>query len=308
MERAVVFAHYDKDNLIDDYGIYYLKELKKCADYIVFVSCCALPDIEKAKLDGICDFIIAQKHDEYDFGSYKLGFLHLRGLNECFDEIVFANDSCFGPLFDLSPIFKKMSAEDCDFWGMTLNKSGFKKKGSRYVAARAPHIQSYFLVFKKNVINSQCFNSFINSIKKEDDKKDIIINYEIGTTRILSENGFKAGYFIKKYLHINNSAILRWRQIITKCGMPLLKCSLPRLNNRYNITVEGYEEVISSVSNYPIELIHKNVERTGVTYPDHFKLPVKIRRLVYDLLTELPFILRKCSFIAIKRLFPMFLD
>ena len=30
MRRAAVFAHYDKDRIIDDYVIYYLKSLSYC--------------------------------------------------------------------------------------------------------------------------------------------------------------------------------------------------------------------------------------------------------------------------------------
>ena len=38
MKRLCIFAHYDKDNLIDDYVIYYLRELKKSFNKIIFVS------------------------------------------------------------------------------------------------------------------------------------------------------------------------------------------------------------------------------------------------------------------------------
>ena len=39
MKRVVIFAHYDKDNIVDDYVIYYLKALKEVASEIIFVSC-----------------------------------------------------------------------------------------------------------------------------------------------------------------------------------------------------------------------------------------------------------------------------
>ena len=85
MRRAAVFAHYDKDNIIDDYVIYYLKALKELAHEIVFVSCKNLSDTEKSKLGGIADFIIAENHDEYDFGSYKRGYLYLKDRLNDFD-------------------------------------------------------------------------------------------------------------------------------------------------------------------------------------------------------------------------------
>ena len=39
-----VFAHFDKDNLIDDYVVEYLQELKKVAEKIIFVSDCNIID------------------------------------------------------------------------------------------------------------------------------------------------------------------------------------------------------------------------------------------------------------------------
>ena len=108
MRRAAVFAHYDKDNLIDDYVIYYVKALKEICEKVVFVSCCELSLEEKEKLNGIADYIIAERHEEYDFGSYKRGFFYLKNnemLNEI-DELVFANDSCYGPLFPLKNVFQ----------------------------------------------------------------------------------------------------------------------------------------------------------------------------------------------------------
>ena len=75
MKRAVIFAHYDKNREIKDYVLYYLKELKKTADTIIFVSCCDLKNA--CCLNGLADKIIAEQHNEYDFGSYKRGFLLL---------------------------------------------------------------------------------------------------------------------------------------------------------------------------------------------------------------------------------------
>ena len=65
MKRAAVFAHYDKDKIIDDYVIYYLKALKEIFDTIVFVSCNELEEGEKSKLDGIADYVITENHNEY---------------------------------------------------------------------------------------------------------------------------------------------------------------------------------------------------------------------------------------------------
>lgn len=55
MKRTAVFAHYDKNNLIQDYVVYYLSELKKCAEKIIFVSDSDVLPEELKKIEGIVE-------------------------------------------------------------------------------------------------------------------------------------------------------------------------------------------------------------------------------------------------------------
>ena len=288
MKRADVFAHYDKDNTVDDYVKYYLSALKEIASEIVFVSCNRLAD--KSNL-GV-SYVIDEPHDEYDFGSYKRGYLYLKDrLNE-FDELIFVNDSCFGPLQPLLPIFEQMEKQDCDFWGITKNNFGYKKTKAIFMHKR-PHIQSYFIVFKKNVFLSNNFNQFIESITHEDDKKQIISKYEIGLTELLIDCGYRYKTFIDVYKNINNITILKWRQIILKYKMPFMKCSLVKLKNRNVTTVDGYQEVIQQVSNYPVKLIENYARRYGIEPKKHTKLSITVKRIIFDIAACFPYFFRR---------------
>ena len=55
MKRLCVFAHWDRDNIIDDYVIYYLKALKQVVSTLVFVSDCDLPLKELEKLQKLIE-------------------------------------------------------------------------------------------------------------------------------------------------------------------------------------------------------------------------------------------------------------
>ena len=46
---VAIFAHYSANNKIDDYVIYYLKQLKKIAKDIIFVSDCNVKELELEK-------------------------------------------------------------------------------------------------------------------------------------------------------------------------------------------------------------------------------------------------------------------
>ena len=282
MKRAAVFAHYDKDSVIDDYVIYYLNGLKEVAQTIVFVSCCDLPVEEISKLNGIVSYVIAEKHDEYDFGSYKRGFLYLKDrLNE-FDELIFANDSCYGPLYPLNKVFSKMEKEVCDFWGITKNNYGYKKKLGHFFAKR-PHIQSYFIVFRKDVFTSDLFVDFMKSVEHQNIKKQIVSKYEIGLTELLVKHGFKFKTYINAYENINNIVVLKWRQIIEKYQMPFVKKSLFDLKNTNVTTIEEYERILN---NYPVSLIilPREINR---------KVSYNIKKVIFDTIVEFPFPIRK---------------
>jgi lipopolysaccharide biosynthesis protein len=96
--RITIFAHFDRDNLVDDYVILYLKGLREVSEKIIFVSDGKIIEEEKFKLSELCSDIIDEKHGEYDFGSHKRGFNFFKEKYsqefESAKEIIFANDSC----------------------------------------------------------------------------------------------------------------------------------------------------------------------------------------------------------------------
>ena len=263
--RMAIFAHYDKDNVIDDYVIYYLNALKKVAQKIIFVSDCDLKTAETDKLQGIADEIIAKKHGEHDFGSYKRGFLFAQESNWLTgtDILIFANDSCYGPFFPLENVFEKMEQEKSDFWGITQNNK-FKifKNCPWGETCEKAHIQSYFFVLKKEVFNSDVFLNFIKSIKKEKNRDEIILKYEIGLSELLLENNFVMKSFIKAYSDESSPFLHRAQELIVNHGKPFLKCSIPR--GRY-VGIKADLAAAAEVSDYPMELITKNASRTQIS-------------------------------------------
>lgn len=277
MKRIAIFAHFDIKNIIDDYVLFYINELKKVCSEIVFVSCCDLPQTE---LDKLNCHKIAKKHSEYDFGSYKRGFIYTKEhnlLDDC-DELIFANDSCYGPFKPLKEIFLSMEDNSCDFWGITKNKYAFKIIKNRTNDVYLPHVQSYFFVLKKKVFNSQVFEDFINSVKKEENKNLIIEKYEIGLTKTLEQAGFVSDSAIKKFYKYNNPTIYKWRKLYEQTDFPFVKCSLLRLYNTLHTTVDGWQELFT---NEQINLIEKNLSYTQKR-PMKYTCPRKIKEFVFN--------------------------
>lgn len=179
-KRAAIFASFNRNNAICNYVIHYLTHLRKVADFIVFVGDFDCNTSQSVKLHGLVDKCIFGRHFEYDFGSYKRGFEFFinAGFASFFDELIFCNDSCFGPVHDFSWIFYEMSKRNVDFWGLTQSPE-FER-----------HIQSYFFTINKAVFTSNEFSHFISGVKREVSVDHVIRNYETKLTRFLSGIGF----------------------------------------------------------------------------------------------------------------------
>ena len=94
-KRIAVFAAYSDNKRISNELIYFLKELSKCVDGIIFI---ADNDFSSDELSKISDYVIyadCQHHGKYDFGSYSKGFQWFRQSDyyNKTDEIIFCNDS-----------------------------------------------------------------------------------------------------------------------------------------------------------------------------------------------------------------------
>ena len=134
-----------------------------------------------------------------------------------YDELVFCNDSCYGPVKPLADVWERMRGIKCDFWGLIYGDSHHKE-----------HLQSYFLVFKKRVFQSSAFDSFIKSIRKMDDKWDVIIEYEVGLTQHLQQQGFRHSAMIEGRRKTNDCMYKPIKLLMQ--GFPFVKTSLLRDN------------------------------------------------------------------------------
>jgi rhamnosyltransferase len=279
--RAIIFVHYDKNNIVDDYIYFYLKELQKNTSHLVFVSTAKLSEETIDKVSNYCSKVIVRENIGYDFMSYKVGL-------ESFDytqynEVVICNDSVYGPLYPLKNVFEEIQKNACDFWGITDNTD------------MSYHLQSYFLVFRKNIVQSDAFKSFWEDVKVLNDKYKIIKQYEVGLTQYLHTSGFKSETYttfkptytqivvtLMKKLTLNkivkkaqsflngNQDIKRigrlntthhfWKELLLSERMPFIKIELLR-ENPMHMNIVDIEEVITKISKYDTKLITKHLIR-----------------------------------------------
>lgn len=249
-KRLCLFAGFDKNGEIADYVIYYLKALAEIAD-VYYWGEFEASETEKAKIKPYCKSVYCKSHGKYDFGSWqelmrKIG----REKIEAYDEVILANDSCYGPLFDLSETFQEMDKRECDFWGLS---SAYNKH---------LHLQSYFVVFKKKVIQSDVFYDFFEQIKPEANFCDVCAQYEDRLAYVLSKAGFKFCSYIK-YGDLPNHPYKDAIAAIVNRRFPLLKIKFFLGDIRDQDGVADWQQVIEQYTNYPIKLIEEDLVRRG---------------------------------------------
>ena len=132
---------------------------------------------------GISD-LLERDNRGFDFAAWRdginwLGFDTLQNS----DSLTLMNDTCFGPLWDLAPIYQRFEEDpQVDFWGMT----NFRK--TRYFEE---HLQSYFVTFKQSVLKDKSFREFWSQVEDFTDVQDVIDHYETQFTKRFVEAGFK---------------------------------------------------------------------------------------------------------------------
>ncbi len=243
--RTVIFAAFSSDGKIPETTMYYLKELRKVAETIVYISDTPIYASEIKKLKNLVSFCAFLRHDEGEFGSYKRGYLWAKnkGLLKKTTELLFCNDSCYGPVYPLTEMLKSMSAQKADFWGITAYKS----------KATKIHLQSYFLFFKRQVFTSSAFDKFMIAIEKEKSNWSLMLKYETRLANTLQKAGFsfrsyipyKEGCLEYPYLFKNN--LLYFPRYLIAQKSPLIKAQT--FNENLYCNYEGINNTIDCIKN-----------------------------------------------------------
>lgn len=303
VRRICLFAGYDVDGLVDDYVIAYLRELSRFAD-IYYLADCEMQPGELEKLAPYTKGAWAERHGEYDFGSYsrlarRVGW----ELIEQYDELLFVNDSCY-LLRSLDDVFGRMDTRACDWWGLQATKgiAFTRRRASNRFGKPIPidtvrgsllesyerdyhydfHVGSYFVAYRRPVIGDQEFRRLIESVTQQRDKRNVILKYEVGLTRHLVARGYNLDTFVR-HLYPFHPLFTTWHFALLDEGFPLFKRYLLS-ENHYQVPAlaDWADRLRQKIPDVDTEMFRRNLER--VTDPDklHYNLHLGTARIVVD--------------------------
>lgn len=301
--RLCLFAGYDPEGLVDDYVVDYLRELSRHADIHYYADC----DMQPGELEKITELVktaAAERHGEYDFGSYsrlakRVGWETI----EQYDELILANDSCY-LLRSLDHVFAKMDTKACDWWGMQATKgmAATRKNPRNRFLQPLPmtsvrmsmlsefesdyrydfHVGTYFVVYRKPVINDQQFRRLLGSVVAQEHKRNLILKYEIGLTRSLIARGFSFDTFVEN-LYPLHPIYTNWYFRLLDEGFPFLKRYLLS-ENHYRVPglASWPQRILRKLPQADIDTIQANLHRVVDPGKLHANLHVGNTRSVED--------------------------
>ncbi len=265
-KRLAVFAYHDKNGVVDDYVIFILKAIREhCKDVCVVISGVVNADGER-RLKLNSTQIIFKDNVGYDFAAYKQAILDTKSIAK-YDEIVFFNQTLFGPVSYLHTMFNTMSSKkNIDFWCVTKAKYKTENKTNNIKSC----IDNSFFAVKSNIINSPEFLNYWQNYKQDTSENYNSLEQCINFTDYFTCKGFILdGYMdTDKYDNYTIDAANDLPTQLLKNGNPFFKRKAflnfdyekRRFSNK-NIAQELYNYVRLQTE-YPISFVNKNLFRT----------------------------------------------
>jgi rhamnosyltransferase len=267
MNRLAVFTIYDKNGIIDDYVIHYIKELKTVSQRVTVCVNGLLSDEGREKLQTVTDDIFVRKNSGLDAGMVKDTLLNHIGFETVtsFDELIIANDTCFGPFIPMTEIVAKAEESGADFYGMGIHE----EKG----LGIAKYIFSWFYIIRGELLKSPLLQEFFQKLNPNNNKSDAVVNYEFSLTELVVKNGFSYDTYIDyskmPYAETENAPFDNPGLLIKTCRFPFLKKAVFAANyaryTKYNFYEYSYKTIdfIKSEYDFDTNLIWDSLLRTG---------------------------------------------
>ena len=159
--RIGIFLFHDADGIVDDYIVYLLREMMQNLSRLIVMVNGSVDEAGRRKLEAFTTEVHTRPNTGFDIGAWKEALDKHAGFASLidYDELVLFNDSFFGPLYPFREVFGEMARRGDDFWGLSAHGEA-RGTGLCPYGNRPRYLQTYFLVFGKQLLASDAFRAF----------------------------------------------------------------------------------------------------------------------------------------------------
>jgi hypothetical protein len=270
-DRLCLFAHWDRDGVVDDHVLYYLERIADLGFVTDFIT--SSNDFEAASLGRVrkrCRRVLLKLDQGRDFGSWRAAAADPIAFGE-YEGLLLANDSVFGPFHDLGPIVDSMALNSLSLSGLTDSHE------------IAHHVQSYFLYLPRPTLVSPMFGAFWRGIDPTWNKAQVVEHCELGLSQQIVQGGgtlraafpydvvaaaLRAQGTHYQYheelksgpLHLTQYA---WDVLLETFGFPFVKTEVLKVNYAKSARVSEWRDLIPAHSRQLIPMIERHLRRVA---------------------------------------------
>lgn len=272
--RLLIYSLFDKDGIVDGYVLYFLRELKSWTQRQIVVSNGALNDTGLAALKALGCEVVIRENRGFDAWGVRTGILHA-GFDTLvqYDEVIFANNTLFGPVCSLAPMFETMAGRQVDLWGVASHAGmpDMDPFGCNPYGCIPEHIQSFFFAARGRLLKSSAFRRFWEELPELPDYNAAVGLYETVMTRYFSDAGYAWDCYMDSgeyYDMTDNPLIAMPMEAIRDWNCPFFKRRAFFQDYDYLTTYTGQQsascllQYLQEQTEYPVDLVWENLIRT----------------------------------------------
>lgn len=272
--RLGIYTIFDKNGIVDEYILYFLKALSKWTSRLIVVCNGSINEEGNEELKRLGCEVLCRENSGFDAWGVKAGIEYV-GFDQlaCYDEVIISNNTLFGPVCDLTPMFEAMSAQPLDFWGIASHEGmqDFDPFHCNPYGYIPEHIQSYFYAVRGRLLRAEAFRKFWENLPELNDYNAAVGMYETVMTKFFTDAGYKWDCYMDRnqyYGMTDNPLIAMPMESIRDWNCPFFKRRAFFQDYDYLTSFTGQQsascllQYLQEETDYPVEMVWQNLIRT----------------------------------------------
>ena len=266
-KRALVYVIFESENRLQEYKLRFLQALSPLMDDVIVVVNGQLhvEDINTLEPYGQ---VLTRDNKGYDTAAFREGIFALgKDKLKDYDQLFLVNDTNIGPMRDLSQVCQEMTDKHLDFWGISFGEEQEDVTKENPYGYIPKHLQSYFLVIEKLMLNDDAFYEYWTHLTDTDSRDKAIGRHETRFTKYFSDLGYRFDAVVQEY---EDSAMYIHPLRMLKAGSPLVKYTALKNYDEDQFLWQGLEresevpdllEYVAEKTDYPVSILEDIINK-----------------------------------------------
>ena len=266
-KKALVYVIFESEARLQEYKLRFLQALAPLVDDVIVVVNGQLHDDDINTLEAYGK-VLTRDNKGYDTAAFREGiFAFGKDKLKDYDQLLLVNDTNIGPMRDLSQVFQEMADQQLDFWGISFGEEQEDVTKENPYGYIPKHLQSYFLVIEKLMLNDDDFYEYWTHLTDTDSRDKAIGRHETRFTKHFADLGYRYDAVVQEY---EDSAMYIHPLKMLKAGSPLVKYTALKNYDEDQFLWQGLErkseipdllEYVAEKTDYPVSILQDIVNK-----------------------------------------------